>query len=130
MRDVVDGVRVSGHGEVRMGRRFTPEYKLRILAELDAAEDQGAKGAIVRRERLHWSTVSRWRAKRDVALREGLKEGKRGPKVDRLARELREVRERNERLEERLRTVEELAEAQGKAFALLQTLSRKSDDDS
>ena len=87
MRDVVDGADVRGHGEVRVGRRFTPEYKARVLAELDAAEDQGAKGAIVRREGLVWSTVSRWRAKRDAAVREGLSERKRGPKVDRLARE-------------------------------------------
>jgi transposase len=120
MRDGVDGFGRGGHGEVRMGRKFTPEYKQKILTELDAALAPGERGAILRRENLYWSTVSRWRERRDAAVREGLKESKRGPKVDQLAREVRRLRERNERLEERLRTAEELAVAQGNAFALLQ----------
>ena len=111
-----------------MGRRFSVAYKERILAELDAALAPGERGAILRREGLYWSTVSRWRQRRDAAVREGLSEGKRGPKVDRLARENRELRARNEQLEARLRTAEELTEAQGKAFSLLQALSRKSDE--
>jgi hypothetical protein len=111
-----------------MGRTFTSEYKQRILDELDAADRQGGRGAILRRENLYWSTVSRWRTARDAAVREGLKERPRGPKSDPAARELRELRRRNEQLLERLKTAEALAEAQGKAFALLQQLSRKSDD--
>lgn len=89
-----------------MGRRFSVAYKERILAELDAAVVPGERGAILRREGLYWSTVSRWRQRRDAAVREGLSEGKRGPKVDRLARENRELRARNEQLEARLRTAD------------------------
>ncbi|MDA1148327.1 MAG: hypothetical protein O3A76_17145 [Chloroflexi bacterium] len=127
MRDVVDGAGVSGHGEVRMGRTFSSEYKQRILAELDDALAPGERGAILRREGLYWSTVSRWRLRRDEAVRAGLSDVKRGPKVDELAREVRDLRRQNEFLAGRLRTAEALAEAQGKAFALLQALSRKSD---
>ena len=128
MADVVDGAGRAGHGEVRMGRTFSSEYKQRILAELDEARAPGERGAILRREGLYWSTVSRWRQRRDAAVRAGLSDAKRGPKVDELALEVRELRRRNEALEDRLRTAEALSEAQGNAFALLQALSRKSDD--
>ena len=111
-----------------MGRTFSSEYKQRILAELDEARAPGERGAILRREGLYWSTVSRWRQRRDAAVRAGLSDAKRGPKVDELALEVRELRRRNEALEDRLRTAEALSEAQGNAFALLQALSRKSDD--
>ncbi len=111
-----------------MSRIFSSEYKQRILAELDAARVPGERGAILRREGLYWSTVSRWQQRRDAAVRVGLSDAKRGPKVDELAKEVRELQRRNELLEHRLRTAEALAESQGKAFALLQALSRKSDD--
>ncbi|MFN2323360.1 MAG: hypothetical protein ABR510_10440 [Trueperaceae bacterium] len=44
-----------------MGRTFSSAYKQRILAELDDALAPGERGQILRREGLHWSTVSRWR---------------------------------------------------------------------
>ena len=115
-------------GERRAARRYSASYKQRILEELDAAVDAREKGIIMRRERLYSSSVGRWRQQRDKAVRAGLSERKRGPKVDQLARENRLLRERNDRLEERLRTAEALSEAQGKAFSLLQSLSRKSED--
>lgn len=42
-------------------RTFTTEYKRRIVAEYDAAPS-GAKGAVLRRERLYDSHVQEWRA--------------------------------------------------------------------
>jgi len=114
--------------ERRATRTYSAAYKQRILEELDAALEPGQKGVIMRRERLYSSSVGRWRQQRDKAIQAGLSERKRGPKVDQLARENRLLRERNDRLEERLRMADELAEAQGKAFALLHSLSRKSDD--
>jgi len=42
-------------------RTFTSEYKRRIVAEHDAAP-MGAKGAVLRRERLYDSHVKEWRA--------------------------------------------------------------------
>ncbi len=129
MSDLVDGRNErGGEGAKRAGRAYSAAYKHRILEELDAAMEPGEKGKILRREQLYSSNVGRWRRQRDEAIRAGLSERKRGPKVDVLARENRRLRERNDRLEERLRMSEELAEAQGKAFALLQSLSRKSGD--
>ena len=46
-------------------RRFSPEYKLRMVAEYDAAP-AGEKGAILRRERLYHSHIMEWRAARDA----------------------------------------------------------------
>src|SRR2546421_11191593 len=44
-------------------RTFSAEYKLRIVAEYDAAPN-GEKGAILRRERLYHSHIIEWRAPR------------------------------------------------------------------
>ncbi|MFJ5156628.1 transposase [Streptomyces sp. NPDC088353] len=46
-------------------RTFSAEYKLRIVAEYDAAPN-GEKGAILRRERLYHSHIIEWRAARDA----------------------------------------------------------------
>jgi transposase len=119
--------RQSGSGK-RTSRSYSAAYKQRILEELDAASEPGMTGMILRREGLYSSSVGRWRRQRDEAIRAGLGERKRGPKPDSVARQLRVLRERNEVLEERLRTAEELVETQGKAFALLRSLSRKSED--
>lgn len=111
-----------------MPRRFSPAYKKRILEEMDAAP-MGEKGAILRRESLYSSTVSRWRQQREAGALDGLKDAKRGPKgKNRAARETERLRAEKARLEERLSTLEDLVEAQGKVSALLQELSRESDD--
>ena len=127
MSDRLDGIG-DDRGERRAVRTYSAAYKQRILEELDAATEPGEQGKILRREQLYSSNVGRWRRQRDEAIRAGLSERKRGPKVDQLARQNRLLRERNELLEERLRTAYLLAEAQGKAFSLLQSLSRKSED--
>jgi hypothetical protein len=53
-------------------RRFTAEYKLRILREADACSRPGEVGALLRREGLYTSHLTYWRKQRDVG------EGKRG----------------------------------------------------
>ena len=45
-------------------RRFSAEYKRRILRETDQLQEAGQIGACLRREGLHSSTLSRWRAQR------------------------------------------------------------------
>jgi hypothetical protein len=49
-------------------RTFSPEYKLRIVAEYDAAP-RNEKGAVLRRERLYHSHVTEWRTVRDAGAR-------------------------------------------------------------
>jgi transposase len=123
-----DRVGHSDSREVRVPRRWKPEYKLRILAEIDAATEKGEVGAILRREGLYSSLISEWRKQRDKGALEALKGKQPGPKVDRVAVENRRLREQNEQLEKRLETLEELVSAQGKVSSLLQEISRKSGD--
>lgn len=64
-------------------RRFEPEYKLRILQEVDANRDKrGAIGEILRREGLYASQVAVWKRELETQLAEGIKARKRGPKPD------------------------------------------------
>lgn len=89
-------------------RRFTKEYKLRVLREADAAKEPGALGALLRREGLYSSHLSAWRAARDRGDLAGAAP-KRGPKarpksaddprIKALERENRRLRQRAERAE-------------------------------
>jgi len=114
--------------EVRMTRSFSASYKRQILAEIEATTQKGQVGGILRREGLYSSLISEWRKQRDRGALAGLQNKQRGPKVDAVAVENQRLREQIARLEERLGTAEELISVQGNAFALLQTMSRKSDE--
>ena len=61
-------------------RRFSTKEKLRILEEADACTDPGEIGALVRREGIYSSYLSRWRLERDGGQLDGLRPKKRGPK--------------------------------------------------
>ena len=45
-------------------RKFTAEYKLRILKEADAWTERGQVGALLRREGLYSSHLAKWRQQR------------------------------------------------------------------
>jgi transposase-like protein len=62
-------------------RRFTAEYKRKILKEADAC-GRGELGALLRREGLYSSHLVEWRRARDAGERAGLSPRKRGPKVE------------------------------------------------
>lgn len=110
-----------------MPRTFSAKYKLEILKEIDAATERGEVGRILRREGLYSSLITTWRKQRDEGALTAMN-NKRGPARNKLTDEIKRLREHNARLEERLSTAEELVEAQGKAFALLQEMSRGSDE--
>ena len=56
----------GGVGRRPRRRSFTPEYKLRVLAEYDELTQPGAKGALLRAEGLHTSHLVAWRRSRDI----------------------------------------------------------------
>ena len=60
-------------------RRFTAEYKRRILREADACTEPGAIGALLRREGLYSSHLTKWRAQRERGELAGLAPKQRGP---------------------------------------------------
>jgi transposase-like protein len=103
-------------------RTFTAEYKLRILAEADAAAAQpGAIGALQRREGLYSSHLVTWRRERQTGILKGLTPHKRGPKSKRNPQEeeMQKLRRENQRLTEELRKAEIVIDVQKKVGALL-----------
>jgi transposase-like protein len=63
-------------------RRFTAEYKRRIVKEADTCKTPGSAGELLRREGLYSSHVTAWRAARDKGeLAPGAATKKRGPKA-------------------------------------------------
>ncbi len=101
-------------------RRFTADYKRRILREADAAKARGELGALLRREGLYSSALTTWRKEREAATEEAFSRP-RGPKPQRnpLAAENEKLRRRNQRLEEDLRKAHIVIEVQKKVARLL-----------
>ena len=60
-------------------RRFSAEYKLRLLREVARAREPGEVGAILRREGLYSSQLTQWRRDRDRVAKAGLAARRRGP---------------------------------------------------
>ena len=100
-------------------RRFTAEYKLRILREADACSRPGEIGALLRREGLYTSHLTAWRKQRDAGALEAL-DRKRGRKpTDRREAEIAALRRRAERAEAELAKARKVIEVQGNVSALL-----------
>jgi transposase-like protein len=100
-------------------RRFSAKEKLRILEEADMCTEPGEIGALLRREGIYSSYLSRWRRARDRSQLDGLSGKKRGRKraVDReLAEENETLRRENERLRARLEQAETIIEVQKKTL--------------
>jgi transposase len=102
-------------------RRFTADYKRRILAEVDAAKESGEIGKLLRRHGLYSSHLSKWRQERETGIIEGLTPQKRGPKVkvDPRALEYQKLQRENERLADQLRKAEIVIDVQKKVAMLL-----------
>ncbi len=100
-------------------RHFTAEYKKRILDEAAACTEPGQRGALLRREGLYSSLLTKWRQQQAAGALEGLQPKKRGPKADPQAQELARLQRENQRLQERLRKAELIIEVQKKVALLL-----------
>ena len=103
-------------------RRFTTEYKRRILKEAEACVRPGEIGGLLRREGLYSSLLAAWRAARDRGELAGLAARKRGPQAK--VRDVRDKRiaelERESRgLQRRAERAEALVEVQKKLSQLL-----------
>lgn len=102
-------------------RQHSAEYKLRILRELDECKGTGMAGALLRREGLYSSLVSKWREQRERGSLSGLSEHRRGPKVDPNAAELARLQRENKRLKEQLERAELIIDVQKKVAQLVGT---------
>ena len=104
-------------------RRFTAEYKRKILKQADACTRPGDLGALLRREGVYSSSLTAWRTARDRGEIAGLAPKKRGPKVSphnpaqrriaELEREVRKFQARAERAEALVAVQKKLAEILG-----------------
>ena len=99
-------------------RRFTAEYKVRILQEADRCAP-GELGALLRREGLYSSNLSKWRRQRQAGQLAGLRPKRRGRKVDARAQEVTRLERENARLQVQLERAELIIEAQKKLLVLL-----------
>src|SRR5712664_1423383 len=104
-------------------RRFTVEYKRKIVREADACRTPGAVGALLRREGLYSSHLTTWRAARERGELAGAPK-KRGPvrrvadpRDKKLAEQAREI----SRWQQRAERAEALVEVPKNIAALLGT---------
>ena len=99
-------------------RRFSAEYKLRILQEADRCAP-GDLGALLRREGLYSSHLSTWRRQREAGQLASLAAQKRGRKTDPQATELARLQRENAKLQAHLQRAELIIDAQKKLLVLL-----------
>jgi len=112
--------------EKAVRRKFTAEYKLRILKEAEACTIPGQIGALLRREGLYSSNLTLWRRQFD----EGLIPKKRGPvaRGPSYVRRIAELEKENARLAHKLKKAELIIEVQKKVAALLREEERTEKD--
>lgn len=103
-------------------RTFTANYKLAVLRELDACTEPGQIGALLRREGLYSSHISKWRRAREAGELQGLAPKKQGrpPKPrNPLQPENERLRRENARLQEELRKANVIIDVQKKLSTIL-----------
>jgi transposase-like protein len=111
-------------------RRFSAAYKSRILEEADACTEPGEIGALLRREGIYSSYLTRWRREREQGQSDALNPKRRGPKApvdEALTKEIARLQRENERLEARLAQAETIIDVQKKLSGLLGLNSAKSE---
>lgn len=100
-------------------RQFSAEYKRRILAEAAGCSEPGEIGALLRREKLYSSHLTRWRQQQTEEGQKGLSPQKRGRKSEPQAAEMTRLQQENERLRAQLEQAELIMEVQKKLSHLL-----------
>ena len=103
-------------------RRFTAEYKLRILTLADACTEPGSLGTLLRQEGLYASNLNTWRHQRERGVLSALTPKKRGRKEtvrDPLLVENEKLRRENERITKRLNQAEIIIDVQKKVSQIL-----------
>lgn len=103
-------------------RRFSADYKARILALADTAVAPGSVGALLRREGLCSSHLTQWRSQRRQGGLTALNPKTRGPRSvakNPLNLEVNRLRKENERLGKRLKQAELIIEVQKKVSEML-----------
>jgi transposase-like protein len=101
-------------------RQYSRAYKLRILAEVEQCQ-RGEVGALLRREGLYSSVLSKWRQQK-AAGKLDRSAGGQEQSVEDQAKEMRRLQRENARLQTQLAKAEAIIEVQKKLSALLETM--------
>ena len=100
-------------------RRFSREYKLRILSEADGCTEAGAIGALLRREGLYDSHLTRWRQARQAGRLGNKPAAQNGESKASLRTEVVQLRQEKARLQQELQQAELIIDVQKKLSQLL-----------
>ena len=100
-------------------RRFTPEYRLKIVRAAEACKGSGEIGALLRREGLFSSQLATWRRQREEGALEGLRARKRGPKPKAVDPRVKKLEQENARLVRKLKKADAIIAFQKKVHELL-----------
>ncbi len=100
-------------------RRFSAEYRLRIVREADSCKESGEIGALLRREGLYSSLLTAWRRQRDTGALAGLEPKKRGPKAKAVDPRVKGLERELARLKRKLEQAETIIDIQKKVAGIL-----------
>lgn len=103
-------------------RRYSAEYKQRVLREADQCHEPGEVGALLRREGLYWSNLQTWRRQREEGTLAALTPRRRGRKAapkNPLTGRVKELERENRQLQRKLQRAEIMLDIQKKASELL-----------
>ncbi len=114
--------------EKRTRRRFTADYKLRLIAEADACK-HGELGALLRREKLYSNQLSEWRREYAQHGVDGLNKSTPGPAPLKTPeqRQNAQLRKENDRLTRKLQIANDCLELQKKALSMFDRIRNGSD---
>ena len=129
---IASHARVMPDPEVRerpVRRRFSAEYKLRIVVEAERATQPGDIGSLLRREGLYSSHLTEWRRLRRAGALQALARPQGRPRPDPLEAEVERLTRRTVRLEADLARALKVIEIQSKVSELLGIPLARSEDD-
>ena len=113
------GLRPVPEPEVKAKRRqFSAAYKLQILQAADACKGAGEIAALLRREGLYFSHLSKWRKLRRLDTLNRMRGRKPDPDAE-LRQRIQQLERDNERLQGKLRQAAKIIEVQKKVSEIL-----------
>lgn len=121
----------SQDNDRRQRRRFSREYKLRVLTESDACAGRGEVAALLRKEGLYSSHLSEWRKQLRAHGEAGLEAKPAGRKAtrDERDRHIDTLEREKAKLERELLVARKLLELAGKAHEILGVALPSLEDD-
>jgi transposase len=108
--------------EKKPHRKFTAQYKLEILDQVEQCTQPGQVGALLRKEGLYSSNLTTWKRQQAAGLLAALSPRKRGRKkaeVNPLVQKVAQLEREKERLQRKLKQAETIIEVQKKISEIL-----------